>query len=63
MGRVNLFVIVVCTLTSIRIRKENQMSKMKEYLEDLQELDRILEEFYKLRAIRQERDPMPEDFE
>ena len=39
------------------------MSKMKEYLEDLQELDRILEEFYKLRSIRQERDPMPEDFE
>ena len=39
------------------------LSKMKEYLEDLQELDRILEEFYKLRAIRQERDPMPEDFE
>ena len=39
------------------------MSKMKEYLEDLQELDRILEEFYKLGAIRKERDPMPEDFE
>ena len=39
------------------------MSKMKEYLEDLQELDRILEEFYKLRSIRQESDTMPEDFE
>ena len=39
------------------------MSKMKEYLEDLQELDEILQKFYKLRAIRQERDPLPEDFE
>jgi|TARA_Y100000817_G_scaffold245356_1_gene197300 hypothetical protein len=39
------------------------MSKMKDHLNDLMELDRILEEFYKLRAIRQERDPMPEDFE
>ena len=39
------------------------MSEMKRYLEDLQELDEILEKFYKLRAIRQERDPMPEDFE
>ena len=40
-----------------------KMSKMKDHLNDLMELDRILEEFYKLRAIRQERDPMPEDFE
>ena len=39
------------------------MSRMKEYLEDLQELDEILQKFYKVRAIREQRGPMPEDFE